>query len=383
MKEQPSGSAPADSGDGRTELPRPSWLMTKDGWRDEVDHPPQPPDLDACPPRGSPLTPGDPRLRYHATMVTVETPAILLARARLRQLLWAGGPRTEGRLGMAIDGLSGTGKSRTMFSAAQAMERGINAALPKDTNRIPVIAINVPPIGTGGTRPWAQAISSFIDVLPGNPAHLTRAVCTRLRNAQTKVLLIDGIESLALGADAEQAFDFLRYLRNETGIFIVYCGEGSARLLDAAVCSHQPSAAEARHPPTSYAPVVRTRPFPRPTRSPNDIWRNIVKTYDNNVRLFRHQPDDLTRLAEELWERTWGYMGALSYLLCTVAQEAIFCEEERITLELVDRMWIGRPEPDTTARLDVATANDAGGPPSGGDTQTGGGIRSPEHRSGA
>ncbi|MFC6064335.1 ATP-binding protein [Streptomyces ochraceiscleroticus] len=381
MKEQAPDPDLADSAAERPELPRPSWLTAKDGWRYEVTHPPAPPDLATCPPMGTRLSPSDPRLRYHATMATVETPAILLTQARLRQLMWTGGPRTEGRLGMAIDGLSGTGKSRTMFYAAQAMERGINTVLPKDTNRIPVVAINVPPIGTGGTRPWAQAISSFIGDPPGNPAHLTRTVCTQLRRAQTKVLLIDGVESLALGGDAEQAFDFLRYIRNETGVFIVYCGEGSARLLDAAVRGLQPSTAGGvRHPPASYAPVVRTRPFPRPARSPKDLWRTIVKTYDGNLRLFQHQPDDLTRLAEELWERTRGYLGALSYLVCSAAQEAIYLREERITLELLDRMWIGRPEPDTTTPLVVADS--AGGAPEDEDAQAGGGERSPEDRSG-
>ncbi|MFE4960513.1 hypothetical protein ACFRCW_42915 [Streptomyces sp. NPDC056653] len=64
-------------------------------------------------------------------------------------------------------------------------------------------------------------------------------------------------------------------------------------------------------------------------------WHEVIKSFDQNLRLHHHSPGDLLDLAAHLHERTGGYMKPLSYLVCQAAQEAIETGIETITKEYV------------------------------------------------
>lgn len=72
--------------------------------------------------------------------------------------------------------------------------------------------------------------------------------------------------------------------------------------------------------------------------SPNDhaLFHEVVKFFDQGLRLHQHKPGDLLALAEHLHlhRRTGGYMKPLSQLICHSAQEAI-------TTTILDNQLVG------------------------------------------
>ncbi|MGW2586187.1 hypothetical protein ACWCYZ_33570 [Streptomyces virginiae] len=79
-----------------------------------------------------------------------------------------------------------------------------------------------------------------------------------------------------------------------------------------------------------------------PGRDSETEAAEVIKFFDQDLRLHRHSPGDLLTLAAHLHERTGGYMKPLSYLICQAAQEAIENGTEAISREVIDDQLVGR-----------------------------------------
>ncbi|MEV7282971.1 hypothetical protein AB0O01_00100 [Streptomyces sp. NPDC093252] len=82
-----------------------------------------------------------------------------------------------------------------------------------------------------------------------------------------------------------------------------------------------------------------------------ELFHQVIKALDEDLRLHQHRPGDLLKLAAHLHRRTGGYMKPLSYLVCQSAQEAIETGTEAITKELLDNQLVGRFDDDPILQI--------------------------------
>ncbi|MFE4956185.1 ATP/GTP-binding protein [Streptomyces sp. NPDC056653] len=311
------------------------------GWMDYWQRTITPPDLSTCAPAG---TADDPvRMGYHATMCTVQTPALKKAVTLARRLWLASSPRSEGPLHLALDGPGETGMTTALRQIGRAFEGIISSQLPSDPHRVPVIHINTP-LSPSSKVDWSLPFAEFLSLLPSKApetpqrsADMTGPVCHVIKTRGTRLVLVDGIDRLD-NSEIKTAFDYFSYLASEFQISFVYSGVGARDIADAA---RRGKRAGAPRGGAGGIPTLAMNPIPY---SPEEYgtWHEVIKSFDQNLRLHHHSPGDLLNLAAHLHERTGGYMKPLSYLICQAAQEAIETGIEALTKELLDDQLVGR-----------------------------------------
>ncbi|MCT9113039.1 ATP-binding protein [Streptomyces mirabilis] len=320
---------------------------TRPGWQAQLDRVIDPPDLTACPQTEDPVAPDDPRLHYHATMRTVQTPALKKAVAVTRRLWLAGGPRSEGPLHLAVDGPGETGMTTVLRQIGRAFEGIIRDQLPADPKRIPVIHINTP-LAPGSKLDMSIPFAEFLghkhtkDPESGQRStDMTGPVCHVMKTRGTRLVLVDGIDRLD-NSELNTAFDYFGYLAAECNVSFVYCGPGSREIVNEARRGKRPG------PPDGGSggiPTLAVLPIPYSSDA-YELFHEVIKAFDQDLRLHQHTPGDLLKLATHLHRRTGGYMKPLSYLICQAAQEAIETGIEAITRELLDNQLVGRFDDD-------------------------------------
>ncbi|MFE7029123.1 hypothetical protein ACFU9Y_02355 [Streptomyces sp. NPDC057621] len=319
--------------------PAPLWPQDCHAWRAVAATLSKPPDLADCAPLGTKVTAHDPRLLYHGHMGTVITPAITEALLKVALQVRSNRQRTHGKIGVIVDGPRNTGKSALLQWIGVHWERRIAELYEPDENRIPVVALSVPPLPVRGTmRNWAGAFARFLgqERESGDP---TESVICTMRTARTMLVLIDGIERLRTAVDAELAFQYLDLISEETGATFIYCGRGARAIVDPLT---RDNGVELEPGEQSWGdhPVLQTS---RIGFSDEEVrtFATIVDRFDAQLRLYRHTRGDLLELSQELHTRSRGYMRALSHLICQSAQQAIRSEEERITMDLLKTIPVG------------------------------------------
>ncbi len=325
--------------------PRPA--TTRPGWQAWLDRVITPPDLDTHPPTNSPPDPGDVRIRYHATMRTVQTPALKKAVVVGRRLWLASSPRSEGPLHVAIDGPGETGMTTVLRQIGRVFEGIIREQLPPSPERIPVAHINTP-LAPNSKLDMSIPFAEFFghrhtkDPESGQRSiDMTQPVCHVMKASGTRLVLVDGIDRLD-NSELKTAFDYFAYLAAECNVSFVYCGPGSRDLVNEARRGKRPG------PPgggSGGIPTLAVLPIPYSTDD-HELFHQVVKAFDQDLRLRHHTPGDLLKLAAHLHRRTGGYLKPLSYLICQAAQEAIETGTETITKELLDDQLIGRFDDD-------------------------------------
>ncbi|MFJ9127837.1 ATP/GTP-binding protein [Streptomyces sp. NPDC102340] len=316
------------------------------GWQARLDHVVTAPDLADCPPPASPaeegVDPDDPRMRYHATMLRVETPAITKAQTLARRLWLASSPRHEGQLHLALDGPGETGMSTVLRHIGRLFEGVVRDHLPRDAKRIPVIHINAP-LAPGSKLDMSIPFAEFLGFkhtkdpeTASRSTDMTGPVCHVMKTRGTRLVLVDGIDRLD-NSELSTAFAYFDYLAAECDVCFVYCGVGAREIVNDARSSKRPAPAGAR---SGGIPTLPVLPIPY---SPDDhaLFHAVAKSFDANLRLHQHQPGDLLKLAEHLHRRTGGYMKPLAQLICHSAQEAIETGLEAITPDLLDSQLVG------------------------------------------
>ncbi|MFE0630862.1 ATP-binding protein [Streptomyces sp. NPDC058864] len=327
-------------GPTRRRPPEPEWRDTLSNWRASVNRFPDPPNLADCAPLNIELAADDPRFLFHGRMRPVRTPAINAALKVVKIQLQANAQRDTGRIGVVIEGPRGTGKTTLMQYIGWHHEIRLNQLYEPDENRIPVIALSVPAQGRGGARNWAAAFAYFLGLERDGGADPTRSICHVMRHSGTKLVLIDGIDRLQPGADVQQSFAFLEHISDETGATFVYCGRGSRSIVDPMLRDRETKLEDNEDPWGDHPVLVTSRLGYDQTGK--DRFRRIVNEFEKDLRLFHHEPGDLTKLAPILHLRSKGYLRALSQLISQAAQQAMLTKQERITEELLDTLTVGR-----------------------------------------
>ncbi|MGW2785945.1 TniB family NTP-binding protein [Streptomyces populi] len=316
---------------------------THPGWVAQLDRVVTPPELEACPPLGSAPGLDEVRIRYHATMRTVQTPVLKKAVAVARRLWLAGSPRSEGPLHLAVDGPGETGMTTVLRQIGRVFEGIARDQAPLHSGkRIPVIHINTP-LGPGSKLDMSIPFAEFLghkhtkDPESGQRStDMTGPVCHVMKTCGTRLVLVDGIDRLD-NSELKTAFDYFNYLAAECNVSFVYCGPGSREMVSDARRGRRTG------PPRSAPnpiPTLAVPPIPY-SHDNYELFHEVVKAFDQDLRLHQHTPGDLLKLAEHLHRRTGGYMKPLSYLVCQAAQEAIETGAEAITEGLLDNQLVG------------------------------------------
>ncbi|MEU9348024.1 hypothetical protein AB0D74_43195 [Streptomyces sp. NPDC048278] len=127
---------------------------------------------------------------------------------------------------------------------------------------------------------------------------------------------MDDVVPEALTPGISNPIETLRFLSDQVPALFAYAG--TAR--------DGREGAPARGAGLEHLIHVRAVPLPYGTG-----WESLVETLDQALRLRRHQPGSLVRLAPVLHERTGGWAGALVHLVRSASIDAILSGCEEIT----------------------------------------------------
>ncbi|GGS95809.1 AAA family ATPase [Streptomyces violaceus] len=329
----------------------PPLLTAREGWDLSASRRLAPPKRADWAPKGTKVGPRDPRLMYHAEMLPVLTPALWKGLLDARRQLRKNRFRSIGRAtDMIIDGDRGTGKSTLLVQIGRGFQGLIESDLGPDPNRIPVIYITVPPERESNLD-WSLPLAEFLglnhtinpDDRNRRTADMTEPVAHVMRQAKTRLVLIDGINRIQ-DNEIASAFSYFESLQDRTNVTLIFCGTGAREIVHEARYDKRrknlPDAVKAKAS-FSDLPVLWAGHIPY-----GDDWHSVVQGFDEDLCLYDHKPGALLVLSRYLHRRTDGYISALSDLICQAAQEAIETAAETgaeaITKELLDDIRIGR-----------------------------------------
>ncbi|MET8965257.1 TniB family NTP-binding protein [Streptomyces sp. NPDC004074] len=329
----------------------PPVLTTREGWGFGASQQLAPPDLADCAPKGTRVGPRDPRLMYHGQMLPVLTPALrrglLDARRQLRKNRFSKLGRSTD---MIIDGDRSTGKTTLLVQIGRGFQGMIEQDSGPDPSRIPVVYLNVPP-QRDSNLDWSLPFAEFLglnhtinpDDRNRRTADMTEPVAYVMRQANTRLVLIDGINRIR-DNEITAAFDYFEALQDRANVTFIYCGTGAREIVhEARYGRRRKNLPDVVRGKTYFSdlPVLWSGVIPF-----GDDWHSVVQGFDDDLRLYDHKPGSLLKLSRYLHQRTGGYIGSLNDLICQAAQEAIETatktEPEAITKRLLDDIRIGR-----------------------------------------
>jgi hypothetical protein len=162
-----------------------------------------------------------------------------------------------------------------------------------------------------------------------NQADITNAVCQILCDSRCELVVIDEIHNLDLRTRAgAEASDQLKYLAERISATFVYAGIDvkTAGLFDGTRGGQI----------AGRFVTIEALPFKCGAGPHRKEWEGLVVTLEAALRLHRHKPGTLFKLATYLHGRTRGMIGSLSHLLRAAAITAIADGSEQITRTALD-----------------------------------------------
>jgi hypothetical protein len=307
---------------------------------------------DSAPPASVQLS--DPRLVYHGDMPPLETfdssRGLNLAKKMLVKNLFT----TPGRSpNFAIDGPRLAGKSLLAAQIGFAFQGMVDQSYPEAEDRHPVVYIHVPHDRTDALHwslPFAQYFglehSRSPETMNHRPVDMTGPITRIMQRSATRLVIVDGIEYLK-DSERQIAFDYLFRLQDELPkVTYLFCGIGAQQILHHALGDHRsdaPAPGSDKLRPLNV-PTLWVRPVPYTAAEP-DQWYTLLNDAEANLRLRKHQPGTLLRLAAYLHQRTDGSMHALNQLLSLAAQTSILEKTETIDRDLLDSILTGYNDP--------------------------------------
>ncbi|CAL9491051.1 hypothetical protein SUDANB6_03247 [Streptomyces sp. enrichment culture] len=260
------------------------------------------------------------RIAYHSELQVVRTSTVkdIAHQGRLLTLL---NQREHGaRRGLIVSGEWTTGKTTALKQLGRLHELRVRQRYP-GSDRIPVVYITAPP--KGSPRKLAMEFARFLGLPLIGPRHntidVTSAVCQVLIESRTDLVLVDEIHLLNHATIAgEDLSDHLKYFTEHLPATFVYAGINVEQSgLFTGIRGKQLA---------GRCVLVRTGPFPL-----NAEWRSLIASMENTLRLHRHEPNTLVKMAKYLHQRTGGMIGSLSHLIRAAAISAILDQSECIT----------------------------------------------------
>lgn len=265
------------------------------------------------------------RCRYHSELVVVSTSTVRQVCHQGRLLTLLNQREISARRGLIVSGDWTTGKTTAVKQLGRTHELRIRARHP-GSDRIPVVYVTTPP--KGSPRKLAMEFARFLG-LPmvtrrDNTTDITDAVCQVMIDARVDLVLVDEIHNMNLATLAgEDLSDHLKYFTEHLPATFIYAGINVERCgLFTGMRGKQLA---------GRCTLIGTGAF-----ACNTEWQALIATLEDTLRLHRHQPGTLVKLARYLHQRTGGMIGSLSHLIRAAAISAILDGSEAITRALLD-----------------------------------------------
>jgi len=325
-----------------------------------------PPRLSAAELTGLPATDrlryNDARAVWHANLGPIRTPQLLDLHEHLAEVVDAN--RQDGdknKPAALVDAYPGLGKTTAVLDYARTYHLQ-QIALRGDTTsdghrRVPVIYIAL----TGNThiKGLNQAICRFYGLpTAGTADTLAARAVDAVLSLGTQVFVIDDVHFLDMRRrDAQAMANHLKYLSNAFPVTIIYIGVGVAArgLLHEGMTTSEALFAQfgRRTTPLSLAPFLVE------TDAGRAQWRRLLLTIEHKLVLADTYPGMLAdELSDYLYARSTGHFASLMTLIARGCLRAIRSGQERLSVELMDKVSNDAAAED--ARQELAAAIAAG-----------------------
>lgn len=270
------------------------------------------------------------RIGYHAELLALQTPDLHKIVSTGRSLLLLNHRQHGARRGLLVTGAPTTGKSTAITQLGRAVELAHRRTHPDPDDGAPVVYLTMPPQAT--PKSLSIEILKFLGapyLARASQIELTRQACHLLADLGTRLILVDEIHNLnhhtRAGADAS---DHLKYLAENVAATFVYAGIDAAR-------TGLFNDVRGRQLAGRFVPM-HTQPFGYATTADREQWTRLVDGFDQLLRLHRHRPGTVTRLAGHLYGLTAGSISSLSMVIRSAAITAILDGTEHITKTALD-----------------------------------------------
>ena len=300
------------------------------------------------------------RFDYHSALVIVRTPAMQHLHATMRTTVRMNrcGP-AGARRGHVLDGNPTIGKSTIVKTFGRDHELELRRRHPERFDEacrdyIPVVYVSIPASAT--PKMLSMQFAEYLG-LPvrskANVTDVTNAVLKALQICGTTIVIIDDIHFLDCSQkDGKLANDHLKYLANHCAATFIYAG---VNVEDTSLFSEGTS--DRATQTSGRFTLLQVRPFGEVLLSGDDTidaardqatqWARVVRSMEDALALYSHQPGTLTKEWMYLLQRTQGRISSLSGLIRAAAITAIETGAERIDrtlLETIAADWTAETE---------------------------------------
>jgi hypothetical protein len=323
-------------------------LTRLQGWLQMVEAPrrTQPPLLSpgdlAALPESDRLHYNDQRMVWHANLGPIKTRQLLALHESLAEVVESN--RQDGdrvKPGAIVDAYPGLGKTTAVldyakqFHLAQIALRGETTS--SGNRRVPVVYVAL--TANTSMRSLNEAICRFYGLpLRGNADQLAARAADAVLSCATQLILIDDIHFLDMKrSDARIMSNHLKHLANTFPVTLIYIGVGVEErgvLSEGLAGTDAPFAQSARRLTKLTLP-----PFLVETKKGRQGWRQLLLTIEQKLVLAnRHRGMIADNLSDYLYARSTGHFASLMTLICRGCYRAIRTGEERLSIELLDRV---------------------------------------------
>jgi hypothetical protein len=325
-------------------------LSVKEGWFEMVNSPDreQPPTKTikqlAAMTEAERLQYNELRAVWHANLGPIDTPQLTQVHEDLWEIVDSNrqdGDKVKGAA--SIDAHPGLGKTTIAVAFARKFHRHQLKLYGADSSsgdqRIPIAYLAL----TGATTMWTlnSMLCRFYahpGAESGNATQLAARAADCILSCDTKLVVIDDVHFLDLNRqDGRQVANHFKWLANQFPATFVFVGVG---LADRGFLTEGLSVADAAYAQTGRRWTELTvAPFEIYTEKGRETWRRLLLGIEQMVVLAnKHRGMVADDLADYLYARSTGHFASLMTLVTRGCHRAIKTGEERLTVELLDRV---------------------------------------------
>ena len=284
------------------------------------------------------------RAVWHANLGPIDTPQLTQVHEDLWEIVNSNrqdGDKVKGAA--SIDAHPGLGKTTIAVAFARKFHREQLELYGEDSSsgdqRIPVAYLAL----TGATTMWTlnSMLCRFYahpGAERGNATQLAARAADCILSCDTKLVVIDDVHFLDLNRqDGRQVANHFKWLANQFPATFVFVGVG---LADRGFLTEGLSVADAPYAQTGrrWTPLA-VAPFEIYTEKGRETWRRLLLGIEQMVVLAnKHRGMVADDLADYLYARSTGHFASLMTLVTRGCHRAIKTGEERLTVELLDRV---------------------------------------------
>lgn len=276
---------------------------------------------------------------YHQSLPPVEVPSMKSIRKHLLPLITSNQQKTipGARRGGILDGPGGVGKTTNVTQIGRRYERIMRRKYPGQLTEagveyVPVVYVTLPAETT--IKGLSIAIAKFYGAVYSSRTtkdEIGYNVIDYARRCATSLIIVDDIHFLDLRSKGGRVVnDHLKYLANQINATFIYAGiecEASGLLHE----GHSKNDARFSQMRRRFG-LHRVEPFTMSTEESTNEWKTFLRTVESRLALANAHDGMLSeKLYKYIFDRTDGYIGAVSELVAGGALEAIQSGEEKIT----------------------------------------------------